>query len=267
MDERFSKRFGHKPTHKEITIRDNAPIGLRKIIPYLFYGLGFPYEPSFLRNIVCQIVMIAPDKSNRSEYPNIEFEVLKLISNCEWYLVYDIIEEIWDSIENSYSRKEFQEELNEYFKQNGIGWKIENGLIEIRGDETFENTIETVVTVLQEVKLKTAETEIREAITDLSRRPQPDITGAIQHSIVCLECLSREITGDKKATLGELIKKYPDIVPRPLDQAIEKIWGYTCEQGRHLREGQVPGYEEAELIVEVTAAISTYLVKKVREKK
>ncbi len=111
-------------------------------------------------------------------------------------------------------------------------------------------------------KLQTAKSEIEEAIHDLSRRPKPDITGAIQHALACLECVCREVTGDKKSTLGDLMKKATGIIPSPLDQAITKIWGFTSEQGRHLREGQEPDYLEAELVVEITAAISTYLGKK-----
>ena len=109
--------------------------------------------------------------------------------------------------------------------------------------------------------LHTAKTEIKEAIFDLSRRPDPDLTGAIQHSLASLECVAREATGDKNSTLGDLMKKFPGAIPTPLDQAVSKIWGYTSEQGRHLREGQLPGYLETELVVEVTAAISTYLAK------
>jgi hypothetical protein len=75
--------------------------------------------------------------------------------------------------------------------------------------------------------------------------------------------VAREITGDKKSTLGDLMKKFPNVIPTPLDQAVTKIWGFTSEQGRHLREGQAPKYLEAELVVEVTAAISTYLSKKI----
>jgi ABC-2 type transport system permease protein len=44
--------------------------------------------------------------------------------------------------------------------------------------------------------------------------------------------------------------------------AIEKIWGFASNHGRHLQEGQAPEYLEAELVVELTAAIATYLGKK-----
>jgi hypothetical protein len=58
------------------------------------------------------------------------------------------------------------------------------------------------------------------------------------------------------------MKKFPGVIPSPLDQAVTKIWGFTSEQGRHLREGQAPEYLVAELVVEVTSAIATYLGKK-----
>ena len=259
----FSKRQGfHSLNEKEITVREDAPEGLRGFIRMAFYDLK--KNPSDLRTITTRVLRIPPDRNNWSEYPNIDYEVEEYLESCDWYYVYDIIEAIIQSL-NHEQKATFTEDMNEYFVANGIGWKIVNGLIETRGDEVFEIAVKTVVTVLETAKLQTAKTEIREALRDLSRRPEPDITGAIQHSLACLECVAREIAGDKKATLGELIKKYPNIVPKPLDAAIEKVWGFTSEQGRHLREGNAPEYLEAELVVELSAAISTYLGKKLGE--
>ncbi|MGJ8734326.1 MAG: AbiJ-NTD4 domain-containing protein [Cellulophaga sp.] len=256
----FSKRNGHfSIKEKEITIREDAPEGLRGYIRMVFYDLN--KNPSDLRDITSRVLKIAPDSNNWSEFPNIDYEVSDHLDNCEWYLVYDIIEVIIQKL-NGVEKETFISEINEYFITNGIGWKIVNEEIETRGDEVFETAVNTVVNVLESAKLQTAKTEIREALNDLSRRPSPDITGAIQHSLACLECVAREATGDKKATLGELMKKYPGVIPSPLDQAVTKIWGFTSEQGRHLREGEAPEYLEAELVVEVTAAISTYLGKK-----
>ncbi len=65
-----------------------------------------------------------------------------------------------------------------------------------------------------------------------------------------------------KATLGEIMKRYPDIVPRPLDVAIEKAWGYASENARHVREGRESTFEEAELVVGMVAALATYLARK-----
>jgi hypothetical protein len=258
--EPFSKRLGlYSIKEKEITIREEAPEALRGYIRMAFYDLD--KNPSDLRAITTRALKIPPDSSNWSEFPNIDYEVNSHLQSCEWYLVYDIIETIIQRL-NSEESKIFSKEINEYFISNGIGWKIVNGQIETRGDEGFEIAVEKVVAVLEAAKLITAKTEIIEALRDLSRRPAPDITGAIQHSLACLECVTREITGDNKSTLGDLMKKFPGVIPTPLNQAVTKIWGFTSEQGRHLREGQAPEYLEAELVVEVTAAISTYLGKK-----
>jgi hypothetical protein len=258
--ETFSKRHGHfSVKEKEITIREDAPDGLRGYIRIAFYDLK--KKPSDLRAITTRLLKTPPDSNNWSEYPNIDIEVEGHIQNCEWYLVYDLIELIIQKL-NPPECDAFTEEINEYFISNGIGWKIVNGQVESRGDDVFETAIKKVIPILDNAKLRTARTEISEAIIDLSRRPTPDITGAIQHSLACLECVTREITGDKNLTLGDLMKKHPGVIPTPLDQAVTKIWGYTSDKGRHLKEGQEPEYFEAELVVEVTAAISTYLAKK-----
>jgi hypothetical protein len=264
MTNRFSKRHGHKPTEIEIKIRNEAPQSFREFIIQLVYDLG--YKPTFLRRCICRILRVTPDRDNWTDFPNIDIEVNELLSNCEWYYIYDIIEYLWDEIDTN-RREEYQEELNDYFDTNGIGWKIEFGQIEFRGDKSFETTIINAETVLNQANLQTAKNEIVEAIKDLSRRPIPDITGSIQHSLACLECVCRETTGDKKATLGELIKKFSNIVPKPLDTAIEKLWGFTSEQGRHLREGNAPNFEEAELVVIISSAISSYLGKKITPNK
>lgn len=256
----FSKRQGlFTLKEKEITVREDAPEGLRGFIKMAYYDLG--KNPSDLRSITSRVLKNPPDSNNWSEFPNIDYEVGQHLESCEWYLVYDIIETIIQKL-NAQEKATFTEEINEYFITNGIGWKIVNGFIETRGDEVFETAVKTVVSVLETAKLATAKTEIREALNDLSRRPTPDITGAIQHSLACLECVTREVTGDTKSTLGDLMKKFPGVIPSPLDQAVTKIWGFTSEQGRHLREGQAPEYLEAELVVEVTSAIATYLGKK-----
>src|SRR5690606_7701298 len=119
---------------------------------------------------------IAPDSNNWSQFPNIDLEVGEHLYSCEWYLVYDIIETIIQKL-NEPKKTTFSNEINEYFITKGIGWKIVNGLIEIRGDEVFETAVKTVVSVLETAKLETAKTEIKEALIDLSRRPTPDITG------------------------------------------------------------------------------------------
>jgi hypothetical protein len=271
MSESFSKRHGFKPKEKKITIRHDAPEELRYCIVDIAYGFERYCGPEQLREIVCRTLQKRPDPQNWSEFPNIDNEVRNLLDGCEWYQVYDVIENIYDSLRKSDKlhnviRKsdKFQDEINSYFKSEGIGWQLIDGKIEVRGEEGFEATIKEASSGLKESELNTASNEIHEALSDLSRRPDPDITGAVQHGMAALECVAREVCGDKKATLGEILKKYDGIIPKPLDNSIEKAWGYASEMGRHLREGRTPTFEEAELIVGMCASTSSYLLKKIK---
>ncbi len=113
--------------------------------------------------------------------------------------------------------------------------------------------------VLGDTGRPTAERELHEAIADLSRRPEPDLSGAVHHALAALECVMRDACDDPKATLGELVKRYPGRLPKPLDTAVEKLWGYASEAGRHMREGGTPTHADAEFVVGATATIVTYL--------
>ncbi len=77
--------------------------------------------------------------------------------------------------------------------------------------------------------------------------------------MAALECVARDVCGDEHATLGEIIKKYPGTIPKPLDDSVSKAWGFASETARHVREGQRLERKEAELIVALAAIVSNYL--------
>ena len=263
-EELFSSRHGFRQTsNTEITVRHDAPFELRGALVELAYSCG--YGPKSLRSLICQVLLKRPDPNNWSEYPNIDYEVRELLDNCNWYRVYDFAETICQEMLDTsfpYNPLKFQAELNMFFMENGIGWQIVEGRIEVRGPEVIQESVRNAKSELHSSGLKTAQQELHEALMDLSRRPEPDLSGSIQHSMAALECVTREVTGNPKATLGEILKRNSDAIPKPLDEAVSKAWGYASEHARHLREGREPSYEEAELIVGLCASMSTYLVKK-----
>ena len=86
------------------------------------------------------------------------------------------------------------------------------------------------------------------------------MTGAIQHACAAMEATARDLAGDSKATFGQLIKRLD--LPKPLDTAAEKLWGYASNNARHGLEGQQVETPEAELVVSVACAVCTYLAKR-----
>ena len=69
-EERFSRRFGHGPEEREITIREDAPEEVRGAILEIAEGeLGV--SPSRLRSVLCTVLRKLPEPSNWSDYPNV----------------------------------------------------------------------------------------------------------------------------------------------------------------------------------------------------
>lgn len=264
MNEPFSKRHNYAQTNEaEITIREDAPEPLRGYVVELAYECNF--KPSDLRALLCRLLKTAPDASNWSEFPNIDSEVKILLHDCPWYKVYDFMECLYHTgapTRFSHDVIKFEKEINEYFLERGIGWLMSNGLIETRGPEAFQTSVKAAIQELSTSGYSTANGELKEAIHDLSRRPVPDLSGAIHHSMGALEAVCRSISGDNKLTLGEVIKKFPNLVPRPLDDVVSKTWGFSSERGRHIKEGGVLSYEEAALVVGISSSLCMYLALK-----
>lgn len=254
----FSRRQGLARPEAEIKIRNDAPQEVRNAAIQIAYQCGL--KPSDVRALLCQILFRAPDRSNWSERPNIDGEVRELIHDCEWFEVYDLIEKLAD--ECAQRGQDYAEEMNRFFRGAGVGWQLIDNRIEVRGSEIFEVAVRQGQVALREQERITAATELHEALNDLSRRPQPETTGAIQHAMAALECVARDVTGSKD-TLGQLIQRNAGIFPLPIDQIVEKAWGYTSNFGRHLTEGQPPQFEEAELMVGISGVLCRYLSRRV----
>ncbi len=264
----FSARHGYTAPGPEIVIRHEAPVWLREFVVRLAYECEL--HPSGLRGILCGLLFEAPNRSNWSEFPNIDAEVSQLLAGAEWFQVYDFIETIAETLLHPETRfnplagdtnpqlERFTEKLNVAFRRKGVGWQLVDRRIQIRGPESFEVAVKQSNDVLLASGRQIASHEIHEALVDLSRRPTPDITGAIQHAMAALECVARDVAGEPKATLGELLKKHPELLPAPLDNALSKIWGFASEQGRHLRENEAPDIKEAELVVGLAGSLNLF---------
>jgi hypothetical protein len=226
-DDSFSRRHGYSAPAKEITVREDAPEGLRFVV--LQTARDLEWSPSPLRDIVCKVLRVRPDPGNWSEYPNIWGEVQDLVYGCDWFKVYDVIEGLYaamvrhDQEHGSDDAARFAAEINAYFIEKGIGWQLVDGHVLTRGTEAFEAILKDTGDALEESGRPTAAGHIHEALADLSRRPQADLPGAIYHAMGALEAVARDLAGDPKPTLGEVLKRHPGLLPRPLDSALGQI--------------------------------------------
>jgi len=254
----FLERHNIPVPEPPIAVHDDAPSAVRRGVYTIAIQVGVGWADLWV--LVRNRIAV----SNYSNTTTLDQLVIDAFEECEWYEVYDLAEIFYRAIYSGMGTlaETYQRLLNNTFRKHGVGWWMNNGLIERRGSKPFEETVHSALDALNSAKLPTSADELQKALHDVSVRPKPDITGAVQHAGAALECTMREICGDDKKTLGQLLKDNPGKIQAPLDGAVEKIWGFTSEMGRHLREGRIPGLEEALLAVQTAAAAITYLLSK-----
>lgn len=225
------------------------------------------------RRLICEALSQLPDRSVYSDRA-LKEHIDVLVQDAPWYHVYDIAERFYARLNHdrisaqsiaSAEASDYQRAVNHVLITEGLGWKMVDGKFEYRGEDGFEQA----VALSSQANLPpTTNSEIAAALKSLSERPTADYTGAIQHSMAGLECLLRELTGERKRTLGDLLgNKYQDRmtelgIETSLSAALSKLWGFASQKGRHLNESKEPTPADAELVTMLAVTVATYLSKR-----
>jgi hypothetical protein len=259
MTDSFSERYGYNLPPEKL-IREDAPERIREyFIAVILRDMN--QTVNNFRWMICSALSIRPNPDNWSDI-NVSYEAEGIIHDVKWYEFYDIIEYYARHFVQKGLLEVFSDYINKGFTKFGIGWILKDGLVQARGDEVFQYVTTNAINELEENGYSRANKELKEAFADLSRRPEPDLTGTIHHSIGALESVAKDLCGESKLTLGEIVKKYPDLMPPLIGVAIEKLWGYTSDVARHIREDRSVLREEAQFVLGISASVISYLMEK-----
>jgi len=199
----------------------------------------------------------------------------RVLLGCEWFQVYDILEDIFGQLrfyeeevdgpgEDTRSYP-LQKKINEYFEYAGIGWKMVNGQMIARQDEADETAIQEAISELEQGGRPTAAQRLHSAVRAISERPKPDTAGAVSHATGAVECVLGDILGNPSLALGKQLDtkqliKYPFPIHPALVKALEGVYGFASDAGaRHGKEGMEPDVEEARFVLTSCAAACSLL--------
>jgi hypothetical protein len=279
MEKTFSERYPHEEPDVPVTVRDDAPAALREALPQMV-----PLEWSTQRSIVCDILLRRPDPNNWSEWPNVAYEVTGLIDDCPWWHVYDIAEAYWQQLgqpsrgawtarpsdQPTEKQDTFVGKLNGLFRRHGIGWEMTSaGKIEMRGGPLASPSIADACRLVSDAGWPNTLRELEQARADLGRRPEPDVTGVVQHGSAALESVVRQITGSAQS-LGQAAKRldysqYPPVLRDVLETVLNKLYGYASSDrggGRHGSETIQIDRADAALFLGMVSCAIEYLMAK-----
>lgn len=139
----FSERHGFRPREVEIRIWDDFPADLRDVVVDIAYESGL--DPHAARSVACKALRKRKNPDNWSAYPNVDGEVRELLANAEPSNVYDLIEVFHQYLTGNegedYRPKHFEREVNKLFKNEGVGWQLVGGELQIREPEALQQVV------------------------------------------------------------------------------------------------------------------------------
>lgn len=186
-----------------------------------------------------------------------------VFDDSRWYLIYDLIEQyvgLFDKSEQRYLCKEF----NDILEDECSGYRFVKGLITPITNEEEIKAIEKA----SSTKYSAVNTHISKALALFSDRKHHDYENTIKESISAVEALCCIITNDKKATLGDALKKLENNgikLHKALQSAMSSLYGYTSDESG-IRHGSIDfagaSSEDAKYMLISCSAFVNYLIEK-----
>lgn len=272
---KFSHRYGYVPIEKAIRREEvdrDLRIALWNVLAIKMWNKWSDYDFDFAPNEetkrIINIIRRAwfyyfnydmdslPEFNSTPSYDNARSKFKRYFFDCNWYEVFDFLEFLLQDSETFLDNDSVMF-LNHAFKRANAAYQvIGKTVVEI----TDANEIKTINEALND-KSSPVRTHIQAALAMLSDRREPNYRNSIKESISAVEAACRLVTGMKKATLGEALKKIPDLHPAMM-KGFSALYGFTSEASgvRHsLLEESNLTYADAKFMLSACSSFVSYL--------
>ncbi len=192
-------------------------------------------------------------------------EVSNFINSCEWFEVYELMEEVLKHPIEPRVKNRFLIKCKTVLQRELSAYRLINDqFVPIVSDSELEEI---------ERALKVAPDPVRQhleqALSLFSDRQNPDYRNSIKESISAVEALCRKIVGKPKATLGEALKEIRKEETVDVHEALaigfEKIYGWSSDKEgiRHaLMDDSKLDQEDVRFMLVACSTFTNYLIVK-----
>jgi hypothetical protein len=196
--------------------------------------------------------------------------------HCDWFELYNFIEFTFKLITDESFKPIFDhctliKKFNRIFEREFAGYRIIEGIIApITNPTEIDEIEESLSTTENFTSLYVCNIHLKEALSKLSDKLNPDYRNSIKESISAVESLAKIISNDSNNTLAaalDRIKGRLKIHPS-LELGFKKIYGYTSDAGgiRHaLTEEPTCDFEDAKFMLVSCSAFINYLIMKAKK--
>ena len=237
---RFSKRIGITKAVKEIQLNcidEELMNSLWNLLTIYYWDHYTSHYSSHHVNdsnleFLIKAIWLSHFKKPIDEIPLYFSECLQNLKSyffqAPWNEVYDFIEFIAQNGPDD-AKANFIKSCNQFLEQENSGYRFVESKITPITSETEIQSIENAIN--GSIRFQGVQMHLQSSLKLLSDRKNPDYRNSIKESISAVESLAKHISGNKKATLGEVIKeleKTGQIHPA-LKSAFSSLYGYTSD--------------------------------------
>lgn len=228
----FGQRLGLTPNKKPFQIED-AGIELRTKIWNILILEVFNSELDFTRRTAEYPLLVElwvnhyniPFDDMPVSYETLKKSIRKVIFDSDWLYFFETVEFI---VRNYYKNEGLIKFINTSLESENSAYRfVGNSLTPI----TNENEIKEIEKAINENLYSGVQTHLKQAISLMSDKQNPDFRNSIKESISAVESAAKKITGDSKASLGtalaELKKKKN--FHAAYEEAFKKLYGWTSD--------------------------------------
>jgi len=204
----------------------------------------------------------------RDYWPETYEETREYFFNYNWYEVYDFIEFIANNYPDEYNKvtPKFMDSCNSVLERELSAYRFVGGKITQITSKEEVSEMEEALEISK--PFKAVNTHLKRALDLLSDRKSPDYRNSIKEAISAVEAICNLITKEKKASLGQALKKIENKVSLhpALKNAFSSLYGYTsdAEGIRHaLLDEPNLSFEDAKFMLVSCSAFINYLINKI----
>jgi len=199
---------------------------------------------------------------------DVQAEIRGWFFGWKWYEVYDFIEALAQYFDKAH-RDHFIHLANSFMEDEMSAYRFIDDQI---GEMTSQEEIASIEEAIANTSgIPQVREHLREALSKLTDRKNPDYRNSIKESISAVEAICKVIAGDPKATLGQALKRLKDngvALHTALEGAWSKLYGYTSDEGgiRHaLSDLPQTTFADAKYMLVSCSAFVNYLLELARE--
>lgn len=154
--------------------------------------------------------------------------IRKHFFKAPWNEVYDIIEFI-ARVGPEDIKPSFIVACNGYFEKENSAYRFVDGQITEITSETEIQSIEEAIG--GSTKFSGVKKHLQTSLKLLSDRKNPDYRNSVKESISAIESLAKQVSSDKKAAFGEIVKELErkGQLHSALKKAFSSLYGYTSD--------------------------------------